>query len=329
MVATPLHLGVVGGTRSSSGAFDPQGPAARSAAELWWFMLGLGGLVLVLVLGLLVLGLARRGPRPAADDLDVAALDRRLTRRWVLYGGAVMPAVVIMVVFGATVAAMREVRVTAPAGALEVDVIGHQWWWEVRYPGTGVTTANELHLPVGRPVALRLAAADVIHSFWVPALGGKMDLLPDGTNTLVLQADEAGVHRSLCAEFCGLQHARMGLVVVAEPEADFAAWLDGQRAPAAAPTGVAARRGREVFTEGGCGACHTVRGTDAAGREGPDLTHLASRPTLGAGALGSSPEELAQWVTDPHVAKVGVDMPATELPPADLDALVAYLDGLR
>jgi cytochrome c oxidase subunit II len=209
-------------TGLAAGALDPQGPVAEAIADLWWLMFGLGVAVFAVVAGLLAGGLFRR--RPA----DETAGDTRSVRLWIVGGGVIMPVIVITVVLVATVSAMRFVPNRAPPGALEIEVVGHQWWWEVHYPEQGVTTKNELHVPVGRPVALQLSSADVIHSFWVPAWGGKMDLLPDGVNTLVLQADEPGTYLSQCAEFCGLNHATMRLTAVAEPAEQFTAWLAGQ-----------------------------------------------------------------------------------------------------
>ena len=208
------------------GALDPQGPVSQAMADLWWLLLGLGGVVFVAVVVVLALGLFRR--RPAAEQETGRDRPNRFGR-WFVVGGVVAPMVILLVVFGATVRAMRLVPTTAPSDALVIEVVGHQFWWEVRYPDQGVTVTNELHLPVGRPINLQLTSADVIHSFWVPALAGKLDLLPDRTNTLVLEADEAGVHRSRCAEFCGLEHTRMVLTVVAEPEERFAAWVAERR----------------------------------------------------------------------------------------------------
>jgi cytochrome c oxidase subunit 2 len=308
----------------ADGAFNPEGPAAETIADLGWLMLALGGAVFLLFVVLLALALFRRR-RPEADVPDDAGTERR----WLLGGGVVMPLAVLAVVFVGTIAAMRSVRNTAPDNALVVEVVGHQWWWEVRYPDAGVTTANELRIPVGRPVAVRLTSADVIHSFWVPALAGKMDLLPDGTNTLVLEADEPGEHFSQCAEFCGLQHTKMALTVVAEPAERFGSWLGERRAAAAEPSSEVGRRGRQVFLAAGCPSCHTVRGTSAQGAKGPDLTHVASRPTLGAGAVTNTRANLSQWVRNPHDMKPGVNMPAPELSADELDALVAYLVSLE
>jgi cytochrome c oxidase subunit II len=207
------------------GSLDPQGPAAEVMADLWWLLLGLGVAVFVAFAALLVVGLFRRAP--AAGRAGRQAPTR--FGRWIVGGGVVLPLIVLLVVLGATVQAMRVLPDRAPSEALRVEIVGHQWWWEVRYPAEGITTTNELHIPVGRPVALQLTSADVIHSFWVPALAGKMDLLPDNVNTMVLQADEPGEHLSHCAEFCGLRHANHRLIVVAEPAERFAAWVADQQ----------------------------------------------------------------------------------------------------
>jgi cytochrome c oxidase subunit II len=208
------------------GALDPQGPVSQAMADLWWLMLGLGGVVFVAVVVVLALGLFRR--RPAAEQETGRERPNRFGR-WFVVAGVVAPMVILLVVFGATVRAMRLVPTTAPSDALVIEVVGHQFWWEVRYPDAGVTVTNELHLPVGRPVNLQLTSADVIHSFWVPELAGKIDMLPDHPNTLVLEADRPGVHRSRCAEFCGLEHTKMVLTVVVEPEEQFAAWVAERR----------------------------------------------------------------------------------------------------
>jgi cytochrome c oxidase subunit 2 len=210
-------------TRVAASSLDPKGPVAEAIADLWWLMLGLGAVVFVVFAGLLAVGLVRR----PADDAEPD--ERRRVARWLVGGGVVMPAIVVVVVFAATVYAMRVVPTRPPPDALVIEVIGNQWFYEVRYPGEGITTTDELHIPVGRPIALQLTSADVIHSFWVPPLGGKMDMLPDGTNTLVLQADEPGEHRARCAEFCGLEHATMQLRVVAEPPEAFADWVADQQ----------------------------------------------------------------------------------------------------
>jgi cytochrome c oxidase subunit 2 len=208
------------------GALDPQGPVSEAMADLFWLMLGLGAVVFVVVVVVLALGLFRRG-KEGEPQVDRQRPDR--FGRWFVVGGVVAPLVILLVVFGATVNAMRFVPTTAPPEALVIEVVGHQFWWEVRYPDAGITTTNELHIPVGRRINLQLTSADVIHSFWVPELAGKLDLLPDRTNTLILQADEPGEHVSRCAEYCGLEHTKMLLTVVAEPEEQFASWVADRR----------------------------------------------------------------------------------------------------
>ncbi|MBW3657519.1 MAG: cytochrome c oxidase subunit II [Actinobacteria bacterium] len=317
---------------AAGGVLEPQGPAARAAEDLWWLMLLLGVAVFVLFAALLGAGLFRSrrdepdGDGDAGDGTGTDGDDQRLVRRWIIAGGVVLPAVLIAVVFGATLAAMDDTPTAAPDDALAVEVVGHQFWYEVRYPDADIVTANELHLPVGRPIELRLTSADVIHSFWVPALGGKMDLLPDRVNTLVLQADEPGEHVSRCAEFCGLSHANMEMVVVAEDAGDFETWLDEVRR--SEPTGGQASLGREVFASAGCVSCHgRPYGDDGDGDtlEGPDLTTLADRATLGAGRTANTRENAADWIRDPEGMKPGVDMPPSDLDDRRMDALLDYL----
>ncbi len=311
-------------TLAAGGSLQPQGPVAASMADLWWLMLVLGTIVLVLFLALLWRALARQDEgTPDPDDED------RRHGRWLVVGGVVLPVILLVVVFGATVQAMRGAPQEGP-DALVIEIVGHQWWYEIRYPDHDVVTANEIHLPVGQQVTFHVRAHDVIHSFWVPALGGKIDLLPERENTMTLQADEPGRHHSLCAEFCGLQHARMGMVVVAEPQQAFDAWIADQATAAAEPAGATAERGREVFVGADCVRCHTIAGSSTADEEpGPDLTHLASRLTLGAGMLDNTPDNLRDWLADPQAIKPGVDMPTPELDDEELDALVAYLEGLE
>jgi cytochrome c oxidase subunit II len=314
----------------ADGTLDPEGPAAESIADLWWLLLGLGTVVFVAVAVLLVGGLFRRrhaaGP-DGPDRPDAGGETPAWFHRWVIGGGVVMPVVVLMVVLGATVWTMRDVSGSAPRGALEVEIVGHQWWWEVRYPEDGVTTANELHIPVGRPVAIELTSADVIHSFWVPELAGKLDALPDGTNTLVIEADEPGEYRTECAEFCGLQHAQMVFYVVADPPVEFAQWLDNEATPAG-PTSPATVDGRNVFLGSSCAGCHTIRGTSANGDEGPDLTHVAQRQTI-AGVLRNTRDNLRLFITHPQRVKPGAIMPPTELTTEEVDVLLDYLQSLN
>jgi cytochrome c oxidase subunit II len=212
---------------------------------------------------------------------------------------------------------------------LTVEVIGRQWFWEVRYPGTAAVTANEIHIPARTRVNLVAETADVIHSFWVPELNRKIDMVPGKRNRILLYAEHPGRFRGQCAEFCGLQHANMSLYVFADPPARFRAWLAGlqQRAPAAA--GAEARRGQQVFMTHACADCHTIAGTPARGGVGPDLSHIASRTTLAALTLPNRPDQLANWIRDPQHYKPGNKMPGIRLSPAELRAVVAYLETLR
>lgn len=298
-------------------AFDPRGPVAAEMTFLMWVLVVLGAVVFVGFSGLLLAGLFRRTDGEDHGDEGV--------RRWLFGGGLVLPAVVIAIVFGFTISAMRNADLEP--GTLTIEVIGHQWWWEVRYDG--FTTANEIVIPVDEPVTFELESEDVIHSFWVPELGGKIDLFPDMTNTVTLQADDSGEYGGVCAEFCGLQHARMRLRLVAVDRAEFERWANQQAQGAVEPGEELSRRGREVFTAAGCGECHTIRGTSADGGVGPDLTHLASRETLASATLTNEPGQLAEWIRSPSRFKSGVEMPDSELSDAELDALVAYLGTLR
>jgi cytochrome c oxidase subunit 2 len=240
-----------------------------------------------------------------------------------------IPALVLLVFFGLTLRTMAIVN-AQPEPALRVQVIGHQWWWEFRYPDLGITTANELHLPTGVPIHLDLQSADVIHSFWVPRFGWKKDTIPNKLNTLSVQVDEAGTYAGACAEYCGNQHAWMRIVVVAQPQAEMDAWVKAQQTPAPAPTDPTAQRGQQIFAASTCVNCHAVAGTNAAATVGPDLSHVGSRSTIGAGVAERSPATLQQWIQNPQSLKPGVLMPGyAALSQDDLAALAAYLDGLK
>ena len=294
-------------------ALAPHGPEAGSIAVLAWVLFAGGAAVLLLVTVLAVLAL--RAPRPwLARPAAIVA------------GGIALPGLVLLALLVyASVAAPR----THSGAALRIEVVGHQWWWEVAYlDGSGkreFATANEIRIPVGRVVELRLTTADVLHSFWVPSLAGKLDLVPGRANVLTIGADKAGVFRGQCAEYCGGPHALMGLHVVAEASDRFEAWRAAQRLPAAA----AASRGRELF-ESLCAGCHTVRGTAAGGILGPDLTHVASRIALAAAALPNDAASRSRWIASGQHVKPGNLMPEyPRMPPEDLAALGDYLAALR
>jgi cytochrome c oxidase subunit II len=322
-----IAIALLAGCDGAMPALAPAGPGAARIADLWWLMLGVTGAGAAIAIGALVWAALRRRAR----DREAAPPSPGEDRVILILGGAV-PAAILL---GLLVASFRVgAQVAHPPGepAVTIDVIGHQFWWEVRYPDHGVVTANEIHVPAGAPVRLRLTSADVIHSFWVPELHGKMDLLPGKLNEFWIQADAPGVYRGQCAEFCGVQHALMALLVVAEPPGEFDAWLAGQRRLQEPPDDPVLRRGLEVFVEARCVACHAVRGVTpplATGQVGPDLTHLASRRTLGAAILENNRGNLAGWILDPQPLKPGNRMPASPLEPDELHALLAWLETLR
>lgn len=286
-------------------------------------MLVLGIAVFLLVAVVLIVGLRRSAPDDAGSE--------RRTSRWIVGGGVVLPVVVITVVLGATLVAMRQVAATDDDAELTVEVIGHQYWWEVRYSDAGVVSANEVHIPADTPVEITLTSADVIHSWWVPAVAGKMDLLPERTNRLVVEA-EPGEYQGRCAEFCGTSHANMDFWLVVHDADGYERWLDEQARPAAAPTSPAAERGAALFTSAGCGSCHAVAGTEADGTGGapaPDLTHLASRLSILGGAAEPTTPDLVEWISDPHSVKPGALMPEPDLDENEIADVVAYLEGLE
>jgi cytochrome c oxidase subunit 2 len=241
--------------------------------------------------------------------------------------GILVGLLVVSVWTGRTMASLHA------SSAVTIEVTGHQWWWEISYddavPSRRVITANEIHLPLNRPVVLKVTSRDVIHSFWAPNLQGKRDLIPGYTTAIWLRAERPGVFRGQCAEFCGLQHAHMAFDIVAEPEAEFERWLEAMRQPATPPRTESEVRGRRVFMTTRCAGCHTVAGTDARGQIAPDLTHIATRSTIGAGTLPNTPEHLREWIRDPQASKPGSQMPPTPLSADDLQALTAYLGSLR
>jgi cytochrome c oxidase subunit II len=313
---------LLGGCAAPS-TLAPQGPAAERIAGLWWIMLGLAGAIYTVVIALLLIGLFRR--RQSEPEGERRPTDGRA---WILGGGVALPVAVLIVLFALTIGTMASLA--APAGdALTIELVGHQWWWEVRYPDGQVTTANELHIPAGRQVRLSLTSADVIHSFWAPELHGKIDLTPGRTSSFWIEARQPGVYRGFCAEYCGDQHAHMALLVIAEPPERFAAWLERQRQAAPAPTDPQAQQGLIVFQRAGCALCHTIRDAPAATGAGPDLTHLADRRTIAAGALANTRDNLSSWLRDPQAIKPGNRMPSPDLTAEELQALLVYLEGLK
>jgi cytochrome c oxidase subunit II len=314
-------------------ALDAAGPQAAAIGQLWWLMLWLCVFVFVALMAALAWGLWRsRGGTPASPVVEPHGRGERRASRAVV-AAVVLSTVLLTGLLVASVGADRALASLPLQGALNIRVTAHQWWWEVTYddprPDRIFTTANELVIPVGRPVVVTLQADDVIHSFWIPNLHGKKDLIPGRVATIELRADRAGHYVGRCAEYCGLEHAFMAVDVTALAADEFAAWQAHQRMDAPEPADDVARRGQELFMTGSCMLCHAIQGTSAGGRRAPDLTHFASRAHIGAGRFANTPPALAAWIEDPQKIKPGANMPAHLLPHEDNAALVAYLETLR
>ncbi len=303
---------------------NPATPQAQSISNLFMLVLIIALVILALVIGFITYILIRHRRRPGREEGSQIHGNLKLEILW-----TAVPFGILAVVLVFTIRTMHSVY--PPAGDRQPDlvVIAHQWWWEVRYPGTGAVTANEIHIPTGRQLLLKIESADVIHDFWVPRLARKVDAIPGHPNRLWLQVDKPGVYHGSCNEFCGAGHAWMLLRVVAQSPPDYGRWLQHEAQNAAAPDSGAAVRGAKLFQEKTCASCHAVRGTSADGDVGPDLTHFGSRRTLAAGAGANTPADLARWLGDPDSIKPGSNMPNLQLAPGDVQALVAYLEELR
>jgi cytochrome c oxidase subunit II len=307
---------------SGQSPLTPHSGPEHSITVLWWVMFGGACVGLTVITALLLLGWIRRN----RDALPFGGNERSATRLVVALGIAT-PIVVLTALFvWSDVFVIRTTAAPSPRStALTVHVVGHQWFWEIRYAGAAGSTANELHIPVRTRVNVVGTSADVIHSLWVPELNRKADLIPGRTSRLLLYADRPGTYLGQCAEFCGLQHAHMEVIVVAEPRARFRQWLRKQGEPAAS----SGDAGLGVFMTSGCANCHQIRGTAARSRVGPDLTHVATRATLAAGTIPNDRAHLAEWLRDPQRVKPGSKMPQQPLSRADVAALVTYLQRLR
>ena len=308
---------------------QPAGPQAERIHELWRFMLAVSVVVYVVVVGALLFATFRRR-RTEAELAEGAPGERGVTRIVSFATGVTALTLFAFLVFDFSTG--RALTSTVKP-SVAIEVTGHQWWWEVNYyhaiPNKRVTTANEIHIPVGSPVLIRLNSQDVIHSFWAPDLNGKRDLIPGKESSLWLQADTPGVYRGQCAEFCGYQHAKMAFIIVADRPADFQRWYAAQADTAKTPSDSLTSRGQEVFLTSPCVMCHAIHGTPAGATLGPDLTHVASRRYIGAGSLPNTRGNLAGWILDAQGIKPGARMPPNSLSPADLQALLAYLGTLK
>jgi cytochrome c oxidase subunit 2 len=289
-------------------------------SQLWWIMLIAFTGVFLLVLILLGLGLFRKrrdgeARAPGGDD------------RFIVLGGLLLPALILVPLLIYTLMITRSLQ--PPPDALVIRLKAFMWWWDVRYPGEDITIANEILVPVGQPVRLEMTSGDVIHSFWPPSLSGKTDLIPGQTTVHWLEVDEPGTYRAQCAEFCGLQHARMALLVIAVKPEEFAAWVVARKSPRKAGTDPLLNQGLTAFMKEGCGECHTIRGTAAEGKVGPDLTHIGSRSSLGAGVVANSYGSLAGWVANSQALKPGNRMPPSYIKAEDYHPLITYLMSLE
>ncbi|WP_310132674.1 cytochrome c oxidase subunit II [Paraburkholderia terricola] len=335
-------------------ALRPAGVQALHIFNLWNLTLAVCSLVFAAVLIALLIAMLRASARKRQAGLEPAPWEWSETRpepspentpeagheasheartRRVVTGASIASVVLLFGLLLADVMTDRALSRLPVANALHLEMTGHQWWWEARYGGDSAgdafAVANELHVPVGRPVVISLKADDVIHTFWVPNLHGKKDMIPGRDATIEFRADRAGTYRGQCAEFCGLEHALMAFSVVAEPPARYEAWAAHQREPAPQAVTDMQKRGEQLFTTGACANCHTVRGTSAAGLLGPDLTHLMSRPMLAAGTFDNTPANLAAWIAAPGSMKPGTSMPASRFSQQDMAALVAWLGTLQ
>jgi len=310
--------------------FEPHSTPADSILHLSRFVLAITGMIFLVVSILLVYVLAKFRARSTDSPHEPAQVygSTQIELAW-----TVIPILIVVVLFLATTRVIRAIQdAPRPANVVEVIAIGHQFWWEFRYPALGIVTANELHIPVSDPASptptyLKLLSADTDHSFWVPHLAGKTDLIPNRVNTMWMDPHRTGIFLGQCAQYCGTQHAKMLLQVSVDSREDFDAWASAQKQPAKQDDSVSA--GRKVFETTACINCHAVAGTAATGRFGPDLTHMMSRRTIAAGAAENTPENLGMWIQDPDMIKPGSLMPAMKLSDAHLDALVRYLETLR
>lgn len=322
----PLQLAITGlgfsllagcqGDRVQS-ALHPSSAAAAAVARLWWVLLVVLGLYSAAVFVLMLVGIFR-GPSEKKSPHG--------GRLFIVLGGIVLPSLILvpLLIYSLTTTAALQMQDTG----LTIRVVGHRWWWEVEYPEQDILTANELYIPAGEPVRLELTSADVIHSFWVPQLHGKKDMLPEHTTAFWIEADRPGIFRGQCAEFCGVQHAHMAFVVEALPPEEFVEWVASRQQDAPQPEAARLQQGQQAFFQHGCAVCHAVEGTAATGQVGPDLSFFGNRKTIAAATLPNTEENLLAWIADPQSIKPGANMPPTHAEAEDLQTIVEYLHSL-
>ena len=317
-------------------AINSAGIQSERLSTLWWIFLGLTATVYMIVMAVLIIAYFRVR-RAGADAVpDVIPDERREKRIGNIIKGAVAVTVVIM--FALMVTSFRAGRaIDAMSQApqpLHIKVTGQQWWWQIQYiddktPSNNVTAANEIHIPVGRPIRIDLESHDVIHSFWLPNLHGKKDLVPNYPTTIYFMADKPGIYWGQCAEYCGFEHAKMRFMVKAESEEEFNSWYASAQQPSAQPVTDLQKRGQQIFLTSVCTQCHTISGTPAGGLVGPNLTHVASKAYIASGSLENTRDHLSSWITDPQAIKPGIRMPMNTYSQDDLNALVEYIESLK
>jgi len=327
VVMVDVSLAVSACGRRSPSMLHPRGPESHKVAAIWWLMFSLAAGVYVVVGGFIVFATLRGRRSPEGRPSKIS------DSTFIWWGGIIVPVLILAVLAAATVSVTRTVRKADPR-ALRVEVVGKRWWWEVRYPDSGpthqdVVTANEIHIPVGRPVEIGVDSDNVLHSFWVPELAGKLDMVPGQHNILRLRADRPGTYRGQCAEFCGLEHGRMAFEIVADQPQDFDRWMARYQRTPSPPETEATARGELVFTREACAGCHTVKGTQAAGTLGPDLTNFGSRSWIGSVTVRNDTAHLSGWIANAQSIKPGALMPPIALEPGELDDLVLYMESLK
>lgn len=346
MKSQPQKILLVSGLASASSLFlscggrqsalDAAGIQAERLEDLWWLFFWVCAAVWIIVM-VLLLGAFFRGKRVGsrtAPDL-VGDRVREMRAGYAVKGGVAVTLLVLFILIFVSFRAGRAINTLSQVqGPLHIKVTGHQWWWQVEYvddqqPSNNVMAGNEIHIPVGRPVKVDLVSHDVIHSFWLPNLHGKKDLIPNYPATIYFQADKPGIYWGQCAEFCGYQHAKMRFMVTAESPDEFNAWYASAKQPSVAPATDAQKHGQEIFLTSACAQCHAISGTPAGASVGPNLTHVASKPYIASGSLVNNRENLMNWIADPQAIKPGIKMPMNTYSQEDLDALVSYLESLK
>jgi cytochrome c oxidase subunit II len=302
----------------------PASQQGQEILDLFYMLLGVAAFIFAVVSSLVVYASIRFRRREGDVEPKPVAENRKLEIIW-----TVIPSLIVTWLFIATVQVMHAINPPVRQQKADLVVVAHQWWWELHYPASGVTSANEVHLPVGRMQLLRILSADVDHDFWVPALGKKVDAIPNHPNHLWVDINHPGTYLGTCDEFCGAEHAWMRIRVIGQSAADFGAWLQRQSEPAPSPIGPEAQAGERLFMQRTCANCHNIEGTHANGTVAPDLTHLASRETLGSGVFANTPGDLYRWIENPQTIKPGCNMPDLHLSNPDITSLVAYLEELK